>query len=160
MQKKSLTTLLGLIIVLVLVFGGYALFHKTPKKTPASTPATSNTGSTTNSGSAVNNSLLVTKSNSSLGQYLAMPNGTSLYTYSGDESGVSNCAGTCLSSWPPYVDSGATTGLPTNVGVIKRSDDNKYQYTYKGMPLYQFVGDTAPGQVSGNGVSGFAVAKP
>jgi hypothetical protein len=34
------------------------------------------------------------------------------------------------------------------------------QVTYNGALLYTFVSDTSPGQVTGNGVAGFSVAKP
>jgi predicted lipoprotein with Yx(FWY)xxD motif len=54
---------------------------------------------------------------------------------------------------------GSTTGLPANISTIKRSDNGQIQYTYKGMPLYYFASDTK-GQVTGNAVSGFYVAKP
>ncbi|HTB48698.1 MAG TPA: hypothetical protein VK712_01300 [Verrucomicrobiae bacterium] len=82
-----------------------------------------------------------------------------LYTYGADTSGTSNCTGSCLSSWPAYQDTGSTAGLPTGISTIKRTDNGEIQYTYNGMPLYTFVGDSS-GQVTGNGVSNFSVAKP
>ena len=124
----------------------------------------SKTTSTNNSGSqgqaaAVNNAVLTTKTSSSVGQYLADPSGKALYTYGADSSGVSNCKGSCLASWPAYVATGSTTNLPQGVSTIKRSDNGQTQYTYNGMPLYYFVSD-GQGQVTGNGVSNFSVAKP
>ncbi len=101
----------------------------------------------------------MTKTSSSLGQYLADPNGKALYTYGADSSGVSNCTGACLANWPAYQDSGSTTNLPTGVGTIKRADNGQTQYTYQGLPLYYFVNDSQ-GQVTGNGISRFQVAKP
>jgi predicted lipoprotein with Yx(FWY)xxD motif len=75
-----------------------------------------------------------------------------------DSNGVSNCSGSCLTNWPIY-EATATTDLPANVTVITRSDGKK-QYAYKGMPLYYFSGDTSAGQVTGDGVNNFHVAKP
>jgi predicted lipoprotein with Yx(FWY)xxD motif len=49
--------------------------------------------------------------------------------------------------------------VPTNVGTITRTDGG-VQYTYKKMPLYYYVGDTSAGQITGDGVNGFSVAKP
>lgn len=141
-----------IIVLVVVIGGGYALFHKTPYKAPAAAATTSPASTTTTA-------VLVTKSSASLGQYLATSNGQPLYTYDGDSKGVSNCTGSCLASWPAYEDKGSTTDLPANVGTIKRTDNGAVQFTYNGMPLYTFVGDSN-GQVTGNGVSNFTIAKP
>jgi predicted lipoprotein with Yx(FWY)xxD motif len=153
-MKKNSKVLIGIVVVLILIGGGYAIFHKSPK--PAATTGVSAQNS---SAAAVNDAVLVTKTNSSLGSYLAEPNGDALYTYNGDSSGMSNVTGSLLASWPAYRDKGSTTGLPSGVGTIKRTDNGEIQYTYNGMPLYTFVADSS-GQVTGNGVSNFSVAKP
>jgi predicted lipoprotein with Yx(FWY)xxD motif len=134
------------------------IVHKSPKTTPpASTTTSSNT---TSQSSSVNNSIVITKSSGSLGSYLADPSGNALYTDGSGTVGVSNCTGSCLSAWPIYQDKSApTTALPANIGMITRSDNAEVQYTYKGMALYYFASDSN-GQVTGNGVSGFSVAKP
>jgi|SRR5581483_2965550 len=151
-MKKG-TIGITIIVLIVLLGGGYALFHKTkPSKT-------SNSTSSTSSVAAVNNAVLITKTSSSLGQYLAEPNGQPLYTYGGDSNGVSNCTGSCLASWPAYQDKGSTTNLPAGVGTIKRADNGETQFTYNGMPLYSFVSDSS-GQATGNGISNFTLAKP
>ncbi|HEV2403453.1 MAG TPA: hypothetical protein VGS08_04595 [Candidatus Saccharimonadales bacterium] len=146
-MKKNKAIIIVIVFVLLAV-GGYALLHASKKNTVTSTQ----TG-------AVNNTVLVTKTSASLGQYLATPGGQALYTSGGDSQGVSNCSGTCLASWPAYQDKGVTTGLPTGVGTIQRKDNGQIQYTYNGLPLYTFTGDS-DGQVTGNGVSNFSVVKP
>ena len=147
--------LIGLIVVAVLAVGGYAIFHKPSKMTPSTAPKTS----TQSNAPAVNNAVLITKTASGIGQYLAEPDGTPLYTYNADSSGVSNCTGSCLAAWPAYQDKGSTTGLPAGVGTLKRTDNGEVQYTYNGMPLYTFVSDSN-GQVTGDGVQNFKVARP
>jgi predicted lipoprotein with Yx(FWY)xxD motif len=82
-----------------------------------------------------------------------------LYTYDQDTSGVSKCTGGCLSNWPAYQDKGSTTGLPAGISTIKRTDNGQVQYTYNGKPLYYFTSDSN-GQVTGDGVESFSVAKP
>jgi predicted lipoprotein with Yx(FWY)xxD motif len=152
--KRNSSIAITVIALLIVIGGAYAIFHKSK---PMSTNSTA-----TASGSkavAVSNSVLVTKTSSSLGQYLAEPDGQALYTYGNDSTGVSNCTGSCLASWPAYQDTGSTSGLPSGVGTIKRTDNGEIQYTYNGMPLYSFVGDSN-GNVTGNGVSDFSVAKP
>jgi predicted lipoprotein with Yx(FWY)xxD motif len=151
-MKKGMAIGSGLIVLILIIVGGYMLFHKSPKATPPSSSSSSTVA-------AVNNAVLSTKSTASTGQYLTDSHGNALYTYSSDMNNMSMCMGSCLASWPAYIDTGATTGLPTNVGTITRSDNNKPQYTYKGKPLYTFVGDSN-GSMTGNGLSGFQVAKP
>lgn len=141
---------IAVLVVAALVVGGVLLMHK------SNSPATS---TSSNSAAAVNNAILKTKSSASLGQYLTDPNGKALYTYSVDTSGVSNCTGTCLANWPAYVDTGATTGLPSGVGTLTRTDNSQVQYTYNGMPLYYFVTD-GTGSPTGDGVNSFNLAKP
>jgi len=155
-MNKKVSSLIVVVILIILVVGGFLIFHKAKKTTTASTSSTSSSSHS----ASVSNAVVQTKTSSSLGQYLTDPNGRALYTSSQDTSGVSNCTGSCLSTWPPYFDVGSTTGLPTNVSTIKRTDDGRYQYTYKGLPLYYFSSDTKAGQVTGNGVGGFQTAKP
>ena len=103
--------------------------------------------------------VITTKTDPTLGNYLADSNGKTLYTYSQDTANTSNCTGSCLAVWPAYKATSSSASLPTNVGTITRSDGT-VQYTYKKMPLYYYTGDTAAGQVTGDGVNGFSVAKP
>jgi predicted lipoprotein with Yx(FWY)xxD motif len=153
-MKKGSLILIGVIIVAIVVIGGFALFHKSNNSTSAPQTATSDTNTP-----AVNNAVLVTKTSSSLGKYLAEPNGQPLYTYNDDHNGKSTCTGACLATWPAYQDKGSTTGLPAGVSTIRRTDNGQVQYTYNGMPLYTFVNDSH-GQVTGNGVENFTIAKP
>jgi predicted lipoprotein with Yx(FWY)xxD motif len=154
-MKRSSIVLIIVIVLVVLVGGGYALFHKSSK--PASSASSSNS---TQSAPAVNNAVLITKTDPNLGQYLADPSGKPLYTFGGDSSGVSNCAGSCLSSWPAYLAKGSTSNLPSGVSTIKRADDGQTQYTYNGLPLYYFITDKAGQMPTGNGVENFKLAKP
>ncbi len=147
--------IIAIVVAVIVIGGGFLIFHKSSK--PAA-KASSSTAATTNA-PAVNNAVLITKTDPSVGQYLADPSGKPLYTYSGDTSGVSNCTGTCLTEWPAYVATGSTANLPAGVGTIKRADNGAMQYTYNGMPLYYFVDDSA-GKVTGNGQDKFKVATP
>src|SRR4051812_7025504 len=120
-------TLIGVLIVILVAVGAYAIFHKSDNNKTAA-PTSSSTQSST---PAVNNAVVVTKTKSGIGQYLADPPGNTLYTYNADPSGVSNCTGSCLANWPAYHDKGSTTGLPADIGTIKRTDNGQTQYTYK-----------------------------
>lgn len=147
------------VIVAILVVAGivYAVTnnssnsYKSPKS--SSTSQTSSTNQSTASGD-----IIQTKTASSVGQYLADSSGNPLYTYGADTTGKSNCTGSCLYNWPAYDAGNAPSTLPANVTVITRDDGSK-QYAYKGMPLYTFTSDSS-GQVTGDGVENFHIAKP
>lgn len=101
------------------------------------------------------------RSTPQLGSFLTTPNGTTLYTYTGDKSGVSNVTGALLVAWPAFTATSTMTlpsGVSGTLGTITRSDGTK-QVTYNGMPLYTFVRDTGPDVVNGQNVRGFVVAK-
>lgn len=150
-------TLVAVIVIIVLAVGGYAIFHNSGDNNSTQTSSSSSSSKSTTPD--VNNAVLITKTDSKLGKYLADPSGKALYTYNADSKGVSNCTGSCLANWPAYVDSGSTTNLPAGVGTIKRTDNGQLQYTYNGQPLYYFASD-GNNQVTGDGVENFKVARP
>lgn len=90
-----------------------------------------------------------------LGSVLTDGAGRTLYMYSPDRPGTSACSGQCLVVWPalagrPSAGAGASASL---LGTITRSDGST-QATYAGHPLYRYAGDTAPGDVAGEGIQG------
>jgi predicted lipoprotein with Yx(FWY)xxD motif len=97
-----------------------------------------------------------------LGDFLVDPKGMTLYVYSKDTAGVSNCAGDCLASWPALVATGdmmAGAGVSGKLGEITRADGTK-QVTYNDMPLYTFSGDKSAGDTTGQGVGGVWLVAP
>ncbi|HEX6518766.1 MAG TPA: hypothetical protein VF070_01950 [Streptosporangiaceae bacterium] len=78
--------------------------------------------------------------------------GFTLYSFAPDTAAMSKCYGSCAAYWPPVTGTAASSGLPGRVGVIKRSDGSE-QLTYNGHPLYTYIGDSAPGQASGNNLN-------
>ncbi len=89
-----------------------------------------------------------------VGSYLTDIKGMTLYYFKKDTPGKSACEGECVAKWPLYfVDAvAAKDGLDAkNFGTITRADGKK-QTSYKGMPLYFFAGDKAPGDTTGQGV--------
>ncbi len=96
---------------------------------------------------------------SSLGPVLTDANGMTLYIFDKDKDGVSACYDECAANWPPLM---APEGAKAegDYGITERKDDT-YQWTYKGMPLYTWVKDTKPGDVTGDGVKDvWHAAKP
>lgn len=78
-------------------------------------------------------------------------NGMSLYTFDKDTVGVSNCEGTCATNWLPFIVIGNPQNtLPAQLSIIKRNDGSS-QYALRGSPLYFYVNDKVPGDVTGDG---------
>jgi predicted lipoprotein with Yx(FWY)xxD motif len=79
--------------------------------------------------------------------------GFTLYSFAPDTPTKSNCNGTCAAYWPPVTgEPSAGPGATGTLGTIRRSDGST-QATYDGHPLYTYIGDTAPGQASGNNLN-------
>jgi predicted lipoprotein with Yx(FWY)xxD motif len=84
---------------------------------------------------------------------LVAANGMTLYTFDKDSSGKSNCYGDCADSWPPYLAKSGAKAPAKGFTSIKRKDGSK-QWAKDGQPLYFWVGDSAPGDTTGDGVGG------
>jgi uncharacterized surface protein with fasciclin (FAS1) repeats len=101
--------------------------------------------------------------NLTYGSILTDSEGNTLYFFSNDAQGTSNCTGGCLNNWPVFyaADPYIPTGLNSDdFGSIDRGE-GVMQTTYKGWPLYYFANDNAPGAVNGEGViNKWFVAKP
>jgi predicted lipoprotein with Yx(FWY)xxD motif len=79
--------------------------------------------------------------------------GYTLYLFGPDTPTTSACSGACLAYWPPVIGTPVLpSGTPGTLGVIRRSNGS-IQATYNGHPLYSYIGDRAPGQANGNGVT-------
>lgn len=96
--------------------------------------------------------------------YLTDSQGMTLYYYTKDVAGKSVCDGKCLQAWPAFYADNLTVGSTLNsssFGTITRDDGSK-QTTYLGWPLYYWQHDSAPGQMTGEGVGGvwFVVKVP
>ena len=93
-----------------------------------------------------------------LGPTLVDSQGRTLYLFEKDTTTASTCYGACASVWPPLTTNGkpqAQAGISAaKLGTTKRND-GKVEVTYAGHPLYYYVSDTEPGQLSGEGLDQF-----
>jgi predicted lipoprotein with Yx(FWY)xxD motif len=94
-------------------------------------------------------------SNQDLGQFLVDSRGMTLYMFTNDTEGVSNCTDQCAENWPPLTVAnadlvGGGAGVMGALGTIERADGT-LQVTYNGMPLYYWRDDAAPGDTNGQG---------
>jgi predicted lipoprotein with Yx(FWY)xxD motif len=97
---------------------------------------------------------VTTAHNKTWGKILVLGNGTTVYRLAVDPKNKSVCTGECAKIWPPVVlaagqKSPVAHGGVTGLGTITRPG-GAHQVTYKGVPLYRFIGDHKAGQATGN----------
>jgi predicted lipoprotein with Yx(FWY)xxD motif/plastocyanin len=93
--------------------------------------------------------------NDALGAFLADDQGRSLYLYTKDTPNTSNCYDKCEQAWPPLFTQGAAKagdGVDASLLGTTTRKDGSIQVTYNGWPLYYFVKDQKPGDVTGQNV--------
>ncbi len=174
-----------MVVAVVVILGGFYWYYtQNPPAAPAGqaglngSPNQGNTGGDLTGtvqqpgadgaeGSIIGANLaLGTDSNATLGKYLVAYNGMTLYTYSKDTAGHSNCTGQCAVNWPPYIAGPEDNVNQLQAGVTGKADtivraDGTAQVTYNGMPLYFYVNDHTSGDTTGQGVGGvWYVVKP
>jgi len=93
--------------------------------------------------------------NAALGSFLVDAKGMTLYLFTKDTPGVSNCSGQCLVNWPPFLTEKAPlagNGVDAaKLGTITLADGTK-QVTYDNLPLYYYIKDVNPGDTTGQNV--------
>ena len=109
-------------------------------------------------GSAAGASTVIATATASGSKFLISGTGHAIYLWAKDGKNMSACSGACASAWPPVPATGKVTAaggaVSSDLGSITRSDGTK-QVTYDGHPLYYFVGDSGPGQATGQGSDNF-----
>lgn len=90
------------------------------------------------------------------GKVLVDPHKMTLYAFAKDSRGHSTCTGACANYWPPVpgadASAGASSAVTAKLGTIKRAGGTT-QLTVDGYPMYTYVGDTKPGQATGQGLN-------
>jgi predicted lipoprotein with Yx(FWY)xxD motif len=76
--------------------------------------------------------------------------GMTLYTFDKDGSGKSVCNGKCAHNWPPLT--AGPDAKPGGEFTLIRRDDGTMQWAYDDKPLYRWVKDRKPGDMTGNGM--------
>lgn len=79
-------------------------------------------------------------------------NGMTLYTFDKDADGVSNCYDGCAIKWPPLAASDGAYA-EGDYSLVARKDGTQ-QWALNGKPLYFWVNDAKPGDMTGDGVGG------
>lgn len=146
-------TIWAIVIVIIMVAGGWLLYAYGGAPAQPATTATNTTQTT--SASDYHDNIYLSSTDAVKGSYMTDFAGKTLYTFDNDTTpGQSSCNGTCAVNWPPYTSGATAQGtLPAGLSVIDRPDGMK-QYAWQGKPLYYYAKDTAPGQLKGDGIGG------
>jgi predicted lipoprotein with Yx(FWY)xxD motif len=146
MTKRASARLLTALLALALLAG---CGSSASKPSGTSTAA----GSSSGSGAAT-----LKTASSGVGTILVDGGGKTVYLFQKDTGPTSMCSGACLQNWPavttrgkPQAGSGVTASM---LGTSTRSDGT-VQVTYAGHPLYLYAGDSAAGDLNGQGVNAF-----
>lgn len=123
--------------------------------TAASDDTTDTTAATSDSIAAADPGTVQVAEVGDLGPILVDADGMTLYRFTSDAQGTSNCNDACAEGWPPYEaeEAVAGEGVTGEVAVITRNDGTT-QVTINGWPLYTFGADAAPGEANGQGTGG------
>ena len=94
----------------------------------------------------------------SVGEVYTDANGMTLYTFDKDTMGaaMSACSGQCIQNWPAFV-AGEGAMAEGDWTIVEFTDTDgmvKKMWAYDGKPLYLYIGDQKPGDVTGDGKGG------
>src|SRR5438132_13148108 len=145
-------TLLG-VMGLAVAGCGSAAGDRPPQRTPAAStprrvarPAATRRASASSSRSGA----IVKVVQTQYGNVLVDGNGRALYLFTRDRAPLSQCYGACAGRWPPFLTKGKpVAGREARADLLgaTRRRDGSSQVTYRGHPLYYYIGDRRPGQV-------------
>lgn len=123
------------------------------EEAPTAEETMSESEETTSDAAATDEATLMV-ADSGLGQILVDGEGMTVYLFTNDSPGVSTCEGDCLTAWPP-VPGPLTGGEGVDEALLGTvtATDGSTQATYDGWPLYYWMQDAGPGDVTGQGVN-------
>ncbi len=96
-------------------------------------------------------------SNPQVGNILVDDHGMTLYRFTPDQPNTSTCYDGCARAWPPLLADAIPpvqdATLSAGLGLAPRTDGTQ-QLTFQGAPLYSYIGDTQPGDITGQASDG------
>ncbi len=158
--KRTFLAAIGFVLMIIVSACGGA--SSTTASTPAPTTAPAQSTPTAASTSTLQTAQATV--NGKAETILTDAHGMTLYYFTPDSPTKLACTAACAQAWPPLLSTGSdlptsTTSLPGTLSVLKGA--NGSQVEYSGYLLYTYIKDSAPGDVTGQGVGGkWYVATP
>lgn len=154
-RPGAVVTALGALALVVAACGSSSTTSATTA--PASNTGTASTSAGGGSATTSASSATVRAASTNKGTVLENSAGMPLYTLAAGTS----CTGACAQAWPALTVPAGTTpkagaGVTGTLGTTMAG--GALQVTYNGKALYTFLSDSS-GQVTGDGVAGFSIAK-
>jgi predicted lipoprotein with Yx(FWY)xxD motif len=131
----------------VLVVGAVSALTLSACGSSSSTTATSQGASSAGATSAQGLHVAST----SLGKVVVDANGMTVYLFGADSKNHATCDASCQNYWPP-TPAGKASGLAATVGSTALPGGGTTG-TVGGWPVYTYIGDHKPGDVTGEGVN-------
>lgn len=155
--KRAFFVVIGLVLMMIVSACGSTTSTGSTQNTPAATvtPTTASTSTVQTAQATVNGKATTILTNA---------RGMTLYYFTPDIPAKTACTGGCAKAWPPLLFTGSgtptsSTSLPGTMSVLNGVNGNQVEYS--GYLLYTYSGDTAPGQIKGQGLFGkWYVATP
>jgi predicted lipoprotein with Yx(FWY)xxD motif len=94
----------------------------------------------------------------SVGDVLVDGSGRTIYLFVADKGTTSVCYNSCAEVWPPVLTAGTPqAGAGVNASLLGTTarTDGTTEVTYGGHPLYYFISDKKPGDITGQAVNNF-----
>ncbi|WP_157156319.1 MULTISPECIES: hypothetical protein [unclassified Diaminobutyricimonas] len=105
----------------------------------------------------IGSALVLTTADTDLGEIVVDEEGRTVYVFDDDDPGTNSsaCDAACLENWPAVISQDDPTGegVEGDLGTFTREDGFE-QVTIDGQPLYYYAGDSASGDVNGQGLQG------
>jgi predicted lipoprotein with Yx(FWY)xxD motif len=144
----------ALAVALLIAACGGGSTSSTRPSSAASTPAGATPARSAAPASAAAGAVVLAIATTDLGDVVVDGDGKTLYAFTPDEGQAAPaCNDSCAETWPPLVgDASAGDGIDdSKISTITRADGST-QVTYGGWPLYWYSGDSAAGDINGQGV--------
>jgi predicted lipoprotein with Yx(FWY)xxD motif len=148
--KRAFFVVIGLVLMMIVSACGSTTSTGSNQNTPAATatPTTASTSTIQTAQATVNGKATTILTNA---------RGMTLYYFTPDIPAKTACTGGCAKAWPPLLFTGSgtptsSTSLPGTMSVLNGVNGNQVEYS--GYLLYTYAGDTAPGQIKGQGLFG------
>lgn len=153
-NSRSLFASLGVIVLLALL-GLAACAPAAAPAAPAQAPTVVPTIAMTPAPASAADAAVKVARIQGFGLFLTDNADRTLYAFANDTKDTSNCTGSCLQNWPPFIAHAtpqAPSGINASLLTTFSRPDGTLQVEYDSHPLYYFVGDKNPLEVKGQGV--------